>query len=503
MPPPPANPSRRRALLAVGLVAAVTHGAVCLLPVGTPPDQLSNDEREYVQLAESLAERGEFRLPDGTAAKRMPAFPALLAVLRRTQPADTWLGGAYVVQSMLAWAGTLLTAAIASRVGGARAAIFAGVVAAVYAPTLYLEHLLLSEPLAMVLLLTAVYLCCGSAIATTVYVPPAQVSRSPDSGLAAEQPLPPPRERTRLAAAGLALGMAVLARANLLLAVPALTTFVLLLPGPPMWRLRRAALVTVLALLPPALWCVRNHAAVGRFTLSTIGGLNFYLGHNPGFAGNPGLSSADYDAFDRLRAVPGLGEVAADRELYARGWAFVREQPVTATANIARKTVVWLTPTTRSFGPILLCMTFGMLAWHAAAVAREGGGRRRFVIMSLACVVPALVVLGNLFAPAPDGGRDSVLLPLASERDLLLVGLPALFLSRFDSPVRKLLLAVFLSQWLVAVAFIPLSRVRWVVDPLLMVALAVAIEHIGARWRAETESTGDIGPQAPVSRPAG
>ncbi len=473
-PLPPESASRpgilpARWLLAICLIAALTHGLVCMMPTGTAADveALSNDEKEYVQLGESLARRGELRLADGVAAKRMPVYPALLALLRRSQPADAWLSAAYIVNSWLAFAATILTALIAARIGGRRAALLAGTIAALYAPLLYLELQLFSELPAIVLLLGAIYFCLR-----------ADESPAASPGSAAGR-----RQYAYIAAAGLTLGLAVLTRANLLLAVPACAAHRLVSPGS--WR-RRAALaglLTALALTPPALWCQRNSAAIGRFSLSSIGGLNFYLGHNPDFA-RIGLHGADYDAFDRLRRQDGLSEVQADRALYARGWAFIRAEPWTAAANILRKTVIWMTPTTRPFGPMLYALAFGMLAWHAARLAAKPEGKKRFIVLCTAAIVPALVVLKILFDLSAEAGAP-IVLPIVAARDVLILGLPALFLARIPQHSRRLLQWVFISQFLAALAFIPLSRLRWVVDPLLIVALAVAIDRIGSRWRIE------------------
>jgi hypothetical protein len=247
-------------------------------------------------------------------------------------------------------------------------------------------------------------------------------------------------------------------------------------------------LLVLPSMLPPALWCWRNHEAVGQFTLSTIGGLNFYLGHNAAYADDPGAGNADYGAFDRLRQEAGLGEVEADRALYARGRTFIADHPWTAIANVARKTAAWLTPTTRSFGPIAYALVFGVLAWHAAAAAPGPDRRRRFIALLVACVVPALLVANNLLTRTPETGVASIAFVLASARDVLILGLPALFLGRFDRSARRLLQWLFLSQWLVAIAFIPLSRIRWPVDPLLIIALAATVEHIGRSFASpETE----------------
>jgi hypothetical protein len=55
------------------------------------------------------------------------------------------------------------------------------------------------------------------------------------------------------------------------------------------------------------------------------------------------------------------------------------------------------------------------------------------------------------------------------------------------------------SQWIVAVVFIPLERLRWTIDGLLIVALAVGVSRLGDRLTlgiAETKNRPDDAPAA-------
>src|SRR5262249_17843906 len=118
----------------------------------------SPDEREYIDLAVGLADRGELRLPSGEVAKRPPLYPAALSLIYRLQH-EHWYGATILLQAMLACINTVLIALIAGRLMDSRAGTIAGVAAALYAPYLYLETLFLSETLLNFLLFGAVLLC--------------------------------------------------------------------------------------------------------------------------------------------------------------------------------------------------------------------------------------------------------------------------------------------------------------------------------------------------------
>jgi 4-amino-4-deoxy-L-arabinose transferase-like glycosyltransferase len=159
---------------------------------------------------------------------------------------------------------------------------------------------------------------------------------------------------------GLASGLAILARPNLLLALPFTLLAVLALhPGRPLARARAAlpdllgfVLGLVLALAPMA---ARNAIVTGHPDIQPIhgGGTSFYIGNNPdanGLWNDAGMLSArlgterselveqldidpDLDVRDQARAI---GD-----ELYRRSFAWIREHPRDWLALELRK--LWLT----------------------------------------------------------------------------------------------------------------------------------------------------------------
>ncbi len=464
--------SGHRWLVGVAIFAACTQGGYYFLRPDTP---LSPDELEYAALAVSVAEDDRLALPPGATpdggelpgdvAKRMPLYPVLLSLIYRTQPSTLWINAALMMQTFLAWCNTLLIALIAARLADDRAGILAGILASLYAPLLFLQMSLLTETLLVFLLLSAILL----------YVIAGLRGRSAVARLAA------------LAGVSGLLGLAVLTRANAVVLLVPFAIDTVLRRGGATSRAVRVAIILVPALACAAGWGLRNQRAVGAFTLSTTGGLNFYLGHSAAYADNPGLDRADYNAAARLRAAdPNLGEAAADRLLLERGLAFARENPSTTAMNGLRKLGVWLRPLIPSSGPMTPTLALAFVAIVGWRRFRQGRFRhRRLAVYRIALFAAPLLELYWLFqvtaftlleipgVPAP--------LPLATPLYILSLGIPALVFLRTESRVRGLLAGVIASQLLVAIVFIPLVRIRWTVDAMLIIALAIGVANL-CRW---------------------
>ena len=494
----PANDVRW--LIPVALMAALNYGAYCFLApnssdfariarelereaeqAGHPatetlsgPQQfyqsLSPDEREYIDLAVAIVDRGEFVLPSGDMAKRLPIYPAFLALLYRTQPSETWYSAVALMQTFLAWANVLFIALIAARVAGKLAGLTAGLIAALYAPYIYLETLFLTETLLNTLVLSAVLLYVSRAVETA-------------------------NGRTRhltLAGVSALIGLATLTRANaLLFLLPfAIDTLVRTSSGA---KVRVTALMAILlpALIVIVPWAVRNQQQLGRFTLSTIGGLNFYLGHNPNYAENPGLANADYGRFDRLRTEQGLSETDADDVLYRDAWNYIRNNPRQTLHNTLTKTRVWFTPTIASFGPLLIALLALIRAGHIIACRRAGSpgvGRsdarvtRQRSSWRLSQFVEFGVLITMVSTYVAHLLADSTRkLPLISPAYVLLLGIPVLIYLQARGAVWRLFLGLVAVQFAVAVAIIPLSRLRWTIDAFFIIALAAIVSRVCER----------------------
>ncbi len=476
---PPSKPVERW-LIFVFLFAALTHGTWAFVhpdpgaatpqssvdandgdDAAAPPAEpravrgRSPDEREYVELAISLAEQGELRLPTGDVAKRAPLYPAMLSLIYQTQPRDYWHNAIILLQAFLAWCNTIGIAYIAFKLRNSTAGVLAGIISALYAPFLYLETLYLTETLVISLFI--------SSILIHIFVVLAEGSAM--------------RRTAGMAGVSILVGLMALARADaVLLIIP----FALHATFSTSRRHERAARIAA-ALVPVVLiagaWCWRNQNEIGRFTLSTTAGLNLHLGNNPDYAKNPGLAHADYAAFDRLRA-EGLSEVEADRRLFEMGRRFIFEHTGESAMNGLRKIRVWFTPTIESFGPLLLVIAGGFIcisAWRDPR--RRGEGPNRNVERWLATAALALAAAAYVVHVA----TSTRILPFVSPTHVLALGLPSLVLMRSRPPVRGLFIGIFLTQMAVAVTFIPISRLRWTMDALLIIALAVAVSRVCTR----------------------
>ncbi|MBK8269521.1 MAG: hypothetical protein IPK83_14925 [Planctomycetes bacterium] len=464
----------------------------------------SPDEREYLTLAVSLSETGELRLPTGEVAKRPPLYPALLSLIQRSQPPETWHSAAILMQSLLAWCNTLLIALIAAKIADARAGLIAGFIAALYAPLLYLQTLFLTETVVIFLLLAATL----TFIATIISENAARASNQPTS-VNSPRHAKASRSKLPLAMVSALIGLATLARPNAVL-------FLFPFAAHQLWHMRkkpRHLLIDAIALtLPAALllgaWTLRNQQLLGRPTLSTIGGLNLYLGHNSDFASNPGLDHADYDRFDRVRREQHLTELQTDDLLKREAFQFIAANPRQMLLNTLTKIKVWFTPTIPSFGPLLplilsgICLVAG---WRrrptSSSQTSQAGAEQKSPTFTpinagvgptisrddanginqealpwrwLVTIAFAVFLFAYIAHLTSSSYRK---LPLISPTHVLLLGGPALILFRIRLPVRGLLIALVVTQMIVALAFIPLSRIRWTIDPIFIIAIAVATSH--------------------------
>lgn len=420
-----------RWLLPVALAALATHACVYFLFHYEP----SNDEKEYLALGIHLAQHGELRLPSGEYAKRMPLYPALIAAVERWQGREVLSAAVVEVQTILSFVSTILIALVARRLSDIQGAIVAGLIAALYAPFRYLQAVYLTETLVIALLMGAILL-----------------------SLVASEPIRPARRWAALGGAALLLGLCALTRADAgVFALP----FVLHAA----WRngpLARRVLYAVVLLSGVGIaalgWGYRNNRVVGSWTLLTTGGLNFYLGHNPEYAAHPGMDHADYGAFDRLRR-DGLSEVEADRRLYAMGRAFIADHPAEWAMNILRKVRVWAGTSVVWTPPGTLLI----IAWTLALAGRRTPHRRWLFAAAIMLSIVWLAVFWRLMRPWT---HPMFVFPL---------GLIGLFFFDDRLKVRGLLLGLIAAQLAVALAFIPLERLRWTVDGILIVGLAAAL----------------------------
>jgi hypothetical protein len=302
-----------RLILGAAAVAFVLRAAFGLTYwIGKP---LTHDEREYLALAESLAEgRGLTYGPgheSGTAQQfgRAPLYPMFLAAIGATAPSPQ--GGTpdrlKIVQSLLGAVLVILLGATALEVIGPRSGAIAAMVAAAYPPLVWYPSYVLSETLYSVL-----------AIGTGLLLQRA-VDRSE-------------HERSGRAGAPLALLTGIVAGAAILTR-PAMLLFV---PLALLWLASRRRYVLAVALtagiaavvLP---WTARNYRVFDRFVLvASEGGVTFWTGNHPlavgegDLAANPEIKKAELEF---RQAHPGLSAEDLEPLYYRDALAHIAARP--------------------------------------------------------------------------------------------------------------------------------------------------------------------------------
>jgi uncharacterized membrane protein len=286
---------------------------------------LTHDEREYLELAESLATGRGFRYPappPDTSPEarygRAPLYPAFLAAVRLAGGADEWLRNVRLAQCAVGALGIWCLAAVARRAGGLRGWVAGAWLAALYPPFVWMSAYVLTESVYATLAATVV-LAIGPAIDG---VPAPAGSRASDlrAGILA----------------GLLAGAGVLVRPAML--------FFLLLAGA--WLLARRRLVLLGALAAAALlvigpWTARNYREHGRLVLvASEGGLTFWTGNHPlspgegDLAANPAIKMESR----RLRAAhPGLTEEQLEPIYYREAIRAIVAEPGWWVGLLGRK----------------------------------------------------------------------------------------------------------------------------------------------------------------------
>lgn len=350
---------------------------------------LTHDEREYLELAESLAAGHGFHYPAAPAGApaearygRAPLYPAFLAVVRLAGGADAWIRNVRVAQCAVGALGIWWLAVIARRAAGPRAAVACAWLAAVYPPFVWMSAYVLTEGV-YVTLAAAVALAIGPAIDG---VPPPRGTTSSDV-------------RTGIVA-GLLAGAGVLVRPVML--------FFLLLAG--VWLVVRRRWVLAGALAAASLvvvgpWTARNYREYGRLVLvASEGGLTFWTGNHPLSPGEGDLAANPRIKMEsvRLRAAhPGLTEEQLEPIYYREAVRAIAADPAWWTGLLARKLFYTMVPVGPSYtlhslryraGTILSYFAVLPLGLIGLARSRRRGAWPRAMVMLAAAAVLASVV---------------------------------------------------------------------------------------------------------------
>jgi 4-amino-4-deoxy-L-arabinose transferase-like glycosyltransferase len=379
-----ARPGRRLLVAAAVLGLLLRLAFSFLYWVGKP---LTHDEREYLELARSLAAGRGFVYSEsydsGTAQQfgRAPGYPLFLAATGAGRaPADGVPASVKISQAAVGAVAVWLIGVLASRWAGPRAGIVAAAVAAVYPPLVWIAAYALSETLYAALALGAVLLV----------------------QIAADRSAAEPRSRASYgfaAAAGSITGAAILVR-------PAMLFF---LPLALVWlALRRRALTAALLLLVSIAvvtpWTIRNARVYGRFVLvASEGGVTFWTGNHPlakgegDLAANPEIKRAELE-FRRAHA--GLTAEQLEPLYYRDALAHISAHPFWWAGLLARKAVFTVIPTGPSYTlhssryrVASVASYLLLLPFAAAGAVRQWRSPRRPVALLLLAASAVLVSL--------------------------------------------------------------------------------------------------------------
>lgn len=347
---------------------------------------LTHDEREYLALAQSVAEGRGVRYPPGhstgTAQQfgRAPGYPVFLAAIGAGGPAEATPGRVKVAQSLAGGAAVWMIGLIALACAGPLAGVMAAGIAAVYPPLVWLPAYVLSESLFMPLALGCVMLLAAARAR-------ADAERSPRAGGALA------------VAAGLVAGIAILVRPGMLLFLPLVAAWFLLRRR---WPLALAVCVSALVVVAP--WTLRNVREYGRFVpVATEGGVTFWTGNHPlaigegDLAANPAIKADDL-AF--RRAHQGLGPAELESRYYEAAFDQIAANPGWWARLLAKKAFYTVVPVGPSYTLhstrylLASVIPYALLAPIAVLglvrFARCGGAATPLLLLALSVVLTSL-----------------------------------------------------------------------------------------------------------------
>jgi len=239
-----------------------------------------SDFAGYDNLAIRLLGEGEFRSPGGLAY-RTPAYPAFLAGIYAVF-GHSWKA-AMLAQAALGAIASGLVVRVAGRMLSPRASVMAG-----------LFHAFLPTPVAYVAVLASENLTVPLTLGSILCL--MRVHRT-----AAGRHLP------WAALGGVLMGLTLLSRPAMLFTLPALGLYSLYDFASGQKSFRAGSVFVLGALVTVAPWLGRNaHHELGPFTLTTVGGVNLWMGNNPlstdgGYCGRAQLLPADLPEARRHR----------------------------------------------------------------------------------------------------------------------------------------------------------------------------------------------------------
>jgi len=254
------------------------------------------DSREYEGMALSVYIHGTF----GLQTLRAPGYPTLIAAVYLLL--GPGLLALRLVEAALAVLTVMLIGVAGSQIFGRRAGLISAALAALHPVLAFLPTIQYSE----------------NTLVLIVVVAFAAVFTALDCG-----------EPWRWAVAGALWGIALLTRPNAMFALPGLAIglfFALRRAQRSWWAPALIGLMTCVLVVTP--WIVRNHRVHGEwYFISTGGGRQFWIGHNPLAEADSRVSGFVPDSLTEAETAALPNQIEVERYYYRKGWEYVREHP--------------------------------------------------------------------------------------------------------------------------------------------------------------------------------
>ena len=356
-------------VIALGLVLRI--GVILLFD-----PHLVSDAAEYDQLGRTLAESGCYCQEGIATAYRAPGYPAFLAlvyhVFGHSPMVVPWLQ--LGLGPVIAWLSFRIAKELKLSESAAR---LMAVILIVFPGLLFYTNHLLSELLFTALLLAGVLLSLN-------------------------------HRWWLLLIGGVVLGLAILTRPVGIVVPLALLPYAVMSSDSRGRAVARwAVLLTGIAVVCVP-WMIRNAEQVGRFTVATSGGVNFYIGNHEGASfGYQAPDSALFALSDPTR------EAYHDSLGYALGWDHIKTEPLAFVTRAAAKTIYLfaydadplrydLLEADYRSGLMLMSLAVVTQAWYLAFLMLVGYGLLAWIRkwQSKAYLLPLFVVVSLIAVPA-------------------------------------------------------------------------------------------------------
>ena len=390
------------AILAAALVVRVAAVAFLSSP-------LYSDEIDYVALGKSVAAGEGYRADGHPTAYRPPGYPLFLAASFKTFGDSLYPPrAAQVLADLLS---CYLVYALGKRLFSERVGIAASAVFALFpAQILYVPHLM-TETIFTTLFLLYLFLCTGRTASVKADL-----------------------------LAGIVIGAATLVRPTILL-LPAAVFAARIFGG---WtrrdNIRSIAITLASALVVLSPWLIRNAVTLGRPTLTTSTGVNFWIGAHSGANGS--------FSFHADNPLVGVTDECEQSDLGIRlGMAFIRDNPGEYAVILAKKWAHFFS------------VDYWLLLSRGAPPESSPAAKA-----------------GVLFARIPTGELLTVHVPFAA---VLLAAMFGLCCARREESWQALFLIAPCAYWIIVhLVFFAVARYRVPIVPLFMIAAAYAADMI-------------------------